>query len=69
MKVFLFLALGTILFNGAEQFEQFFLESYRRNLPVKLFQNLCTDLAEEVVKSFFSIHSPGGHFVQPSQTI
>ena len=46
-EVFLFLALAAILFNGAEQFEQF-LESYPRNLPVKLSQNLSTDLAEEV---------------------
>ena len=42
MKVFLFLALAAILFNGAEQLE------LPKNLPVKLFQNLSTDLAGEV---------------------
>ena len=35
---------------------------------MKLCQNLSTDLAE-VVESFFSIYSPGGHFVQRSGTI
>ena len=50
LKVFLFLALAAILFNGAERFEQF---CHLRNIPVKLFQNLSTDLAEEVVKSLF----------------
>ena len=33
---------------------------------MKLFPNLSTDLAEEVVKKLFSIYSPGGHFVQRS---
>ena len=28
-------------------------DSHLRNIPVKLFQNLSTDLAEEVVKSLF----------------
>ena len=41
LKVFLFLALAAILFNGADWFEQF------------LFQKLSTDLAEEVFKSLF----------------
>ena len=53
LKVFLFLALAAILFNEAEPFEQFFFDSHLRNIPVKLFQNLSTDLAEEVVKSLF----------------
>ena len=30
-----------------------FVDSHLRNIPVKLFQNLSTDLAEEVVKSLF----------------
>ena len=29
------------------------VDSQLRNIPVKLFQNLSTDLAEEVVKSLF----------------
>ena len=29
------------------------MDSHLRNIPVKLFQNLSTDLAEEVVKSLF----------------
>ena len=53
LKVFLFLAPVAILFNGVERFEQFFVDSHLRNIPVKLFQNLSTDLAEEVVKSLF----------------
>ena len=52
LKVFLFSALAAILFNGAERFEQFWY-SHLRNIPVKLFQNLSTDLAEEVDKSLF----------------
>ena len=53
LKAFLFLALAAILFNGAERFEQFFVDSHLSNIPAKLFQNLLTDLAEEVVKSIF----------------
>ena len=52
LKVFLFLALVAILFNRAERFEQL-VDSHLRNIPVKLFKNLLTDLAEEVVKSLF----------------
>ena len=50
LKVFLFLALVAILFNGAEEFEQFWYKITQgvRTLPVKLFQNLSTDLAEVV---------------------
>ena len=29
------------------------VDNHLRNIPVKLFQNLSTDLAEEVVKSLF----------------
>ena len=29
------------------------VDSHLRNIPVKLFQNLSTDLAQEVVKSIF----------------
>ena len=50
---FLFLALAAILFNGAERFEPFFVDSHLRNIHMKLFQNQSTDLAEEIVKSLF----------------
>ena len=53
MKVSLFLALAAILFNRADWFEQFWYTVTLRNIPVKLFQNLFTNLAEEVVKSLF----------------
>ena len=36
------------------------VDSHRRNIPVKLFQNLSTDLAEEVVKSLFLFIALGG---------
>ena len=42
-----------ILFNRAERFEQVLVDSHLRNISVKLFQNLSTNLAEEVVKSLF----------------
>ena len=42
------------------------VDSHLRNIPVKSFQNLSTDLAEEVLKKLISIYSPGGHFVQHS---
>ena len=42
------------------------VDGHLRNIPVKLFQNLSTGLAEEVVKSIFLFFSPGGHFVQRS---
>ena len=29
------------------------VNSHLRNIPVKLFQNLSTDLAEEVIKAYF----------------
>ena len=45
------------------------VEGHPRNLPVKLFQNRCTGKGGEVVKSFFSIFSSGGHLVQQSGTV
>ena len=45
------------------------MEGYTRNPPVKSFQNLSTGLAEKLFKAFFSIYSPGGHFVQRSGTV
>ena len=53
LNVFLFLALAAILFNGAEWFLASFVDSYLRNVPVKLFRNLSIDLAAEVVNSLF----------------
>ena len=53
LKVFLFSALVAILFNGAEQFWAILVDSHLRNIPVKLFQNLSIDIAEEVVKILF----------------
>ena len=34
---------------------------------MKSFQNLYIGLEMEVVKSFFSIYSPGGHFVNRAE--
>ena len=53
LKVFLFLALGAILFILSGRLRAILVDSHLRNLLVKLFQNLSTNLAEEVVKSLF----------------
>ena len=53
LKVFLFLALAAILFNRAETVLAISVDGHLRNIPVKLFQNLSTNLAEEVIKCFF----------------
>ena len=34
------------------------VDSHLRNMPVKLFQNLSTDLAEKVVKNLFLFTAP-----------
>ena len=49
LSFFLFIALVAILFNGAKPFEQFWYRVSQGTFPVKLFQNLFTSLAEEVV--------------------
>ena len=41
----IFTDMAAILVNGAERFEQFLVEGHLRNIPVKLFRNLSTDLA------------------------
>ena len=48
LKVFLFLALAAILFNGAEQFEQFSRELLKEP-SCEIISKSATDLAEEVV--------------------
>ena len=52
LKVFLFLALAAILFNGSERFEQFGRGSPKEH-SCEIIQNLSIDLAEEVAKSIF----------------
>ena len=46
--LFYFFAIAATLFNGAEWFE-----GHLRNLPVKLFYEPSTDLAEVVLSFFF----------------
>ena len=53
MKVFLFLQLSRPSFSTERNGLSNLVEGHLRNIPVKLFQNLSTDLAEEVVKSKF----------------
>ena len=53
MKVFLFLQLWRPSFSTERNGLSYLVEGHLRNIPVKLFQNLSTDLAEEVVKSLF----------------
>ena len=49
---FVFIALVATLFI-AKPFEQFLVEGKPRNISVKLFPILYTDIAEEVIKSLF----------------
>ena len=46
LKVFLFLALAAILFNGTERFEQFWLP---KEPSCDIISKSATDFAEEVV--------------------
>ena len=48
LKVFLFLALAAILFNGAEQFEQFSRELPKES-SCEIISKSAPDLAEEVL--------------------
>ena len=41
---------------------------HSRNIPVKMFQNLSTGLASEVILSFL-LYSSGGQLVQQSETV
>ena len=53
LKVFLFLSYGGHLIQQSGTVSAILVDSHLRNIPVKLFQNLSTSLAEEVVKCFF----------------
>ena len=67
LKVFLFLTLVAILFNGTEQ-----LSNFSRELPkepsCKIISKSVHQFSISPLK-LFSIYSPGGHFVQQSGTI
>ena len=52
LKLFLFLSVGHLV-QWSGTVLAILVDSHLRNIPVKLFQNLSTDLAEEVVKSLF----------------
>ena len=49
LKVFLLFSSGGNLVQWLETVLAILVESYPKNRPVKLFQNLSIDLAEEVV--------------------
>ena len=51
---------------GLSNFSEFLVDSHLRNIPVKLFQNLSTDLAEEVIKSLFLFIALSAIFFQRS---
>ena len=53
LKVFSILSSGSHLVQRSGTVWAILVDSHVRNIPVKLFQNLSTDLAEEVLKSLF----------------
>ena len=53
LKVFSIFSSGGHLVQRSGTVWAIFVDSNLGNIPVKLFQNLSTDLAEEVVKSLF----------------
>ena len=53
LQVFSIFCSGSHLVLRKETGLAILVDSHLRNIPVKLFQNLSTDLAEEVVKSLF----------------
>ena len=53
LKVFSIFSSGGHLVQGSGTVWAILVDSHLRNIPVKFFQNLSTDLAEEVVKSLF----------------
>ena len=55
LKVFLFFSSGGHLVQRSGTVRAILVDSHIRNIPVKLFQNLSTDSAEEVVKTFLFI--------------
>ena len=52
LKVFSIFSSGSQLVQQSETVRAILEDSHLRNIPEKLFHNLSTDLAEEVVKSF-----------------
>ena len=52
-KGFSIFSSGGLLVQWSEMILAILVDSHLRNIPVKLFQNLSTDLAEEVIKSLF----------------
>ena len=53
LKFFSIFSSGGYLVQRSRRFEQFLVDSHLTNISVKLFQNLSTDLADEVVKGLF----------------
>ena len=53
LKVFFIFSSGGHLVQRSGRLRAILVDSHLWNLPVKLFQNLSTNLAEEVVKSLF----------------
>ena len=53
LKVFSIFSSGSHLVQQSGTVGAILVDSHLRNIPVKLFQNLSTDLAEEVIKSLF----------------
>ena len=52
-KAFSIFSSGSHLFQQNKTVSTIWIDSHLRNIPVKLFQNLSIDIAEEVVKSLF----------------
>ena len=65
---FLFIALAAILFNGAEP-----LSNFGRGLAKEHFYEIILKsvhrFSSRSCLKLFSIYSPGGHFVQQSETV
>ena len=53
VKGFSIFSSGGHLVQRSRRLRAILVDSHLRNLPVKLFQNLSTNLAEEVIKSLF----------------
>ena len=53
LKAFSIFSYGGHLIQRSEMVWAILVDSHLRSIPVKLFQNLSTDLAEESVKSLF----------------
>ena len=55
LKVFLIFSSGGHLVQRSRTVQAILVDSYLQNIPVKLFQNLSTHLAEEVVAILFNV--------------